>query len=469
MALKIKLSQKMVQKMALTPQMRQSIHILQLPLLELKDYLEQQIEENPTLEDARDLELMASLSDEKLNKLLERREEYKGDFETVFNAGYSQEEAQKKQNYRESLITKGPTLQEHLIRQLRMQSLNKTDYKIAELLISHIDENGYFQSSAEEIAQTLASKGIEVSPQDVDNILCLIQTFEPIGTGARDLKECLIIQLKAKGKQDSLCYQIVEHHLPDLARNKLKVIAKSLKVPLIQVKEVSKEISRLEPKPGRLFTQTETRRILARPPDIIVEKIDNQYEIIVNNRELPKLKISAHYKNLLSRKDTSEETKKYLKEKINSALWLIKAVAQRQDTIRRIAECIIGIQGDFFEQGQEERLKPLTLQEVAQRVERNESTISRVVNNKYIQTPYGIFKLNYFFSGSYKTEQGLSISSEAIKSQIINLIDEEDHRHPLSDDKIVKSFKAQGINIARRTIAKYREELKIPPSHLRKE
>ncbi|MGD9015635.1 MAG: RNA polymerase factor sigma-54, partial [Candidatus Omnitrophota bacterium] len=396
-------------------------------------------------------------------------EEFKADSESFFNAGYSQEEAQKKQSYRESLVTKGPTLQEHLIRQLRMQELDENEYKIAELIIGNIDQNGYFQSSIEDIVQALSSKGIEVKSEDANKILAILQTFDPIGIGARDLKECLIIQLKAKEKQNSLCYQIVEHYLPDLARNKLKNIAKALKVSLDKIKEAAKEISLLEPKPGRAFTQSETRRVISRSPDIIVEKIDEQYEVIVNNRELPKLKISAQYKNLLNRKDTPEETKNYLKEKINSALWLIKAVMQRQDTIRRIAECIIDIQKDFFAQGQEEQLKPLTLQEVAQRVGRNESTISRVVNNKYIQTPYGIFKLDYFFSGSYQTEQGEAISSEAVKSQIIALIDEEDHQHPLSDDKIVKLFKAQGINIARRTIAKYREELKIPPSHQRKQ
>ncbi|MFC1658905.1 RNA polymerase factor sigma-54, partial [Candidatus Omnitrophota bacterium] len=308
-----------------------------------------------------------------------------------------------------------------------------------------------------------------VTTKDVDKVVSLIQTFEPTGICARDLKECLMLQLKAKGKADSLSCRIVEKHLPDLARNRLKVIAKALKAPLEQIKKASKEISCLEPKPGRLFIQSETRRVLPRAPDILLEKIDDEYEIVINSGELPKLRISAQYKKLLSRKDTPEETRKYLKEKINSALWLIKAVAQRQDTIRRIAECIIEIQGGFFEQGQEEKLKPLTLQEVAGRVGRNESTVSRVVNNKYIRTPFGIFKLNYFFSGSYQTEQGEEISSEAIKSRMISLVDEEDCRHPLSDDKIVKLFKAQGITIARRTIAKYREELKIPPSHLRKE
>ena len=468
MAMKMRLTQKMVQKMALTPQMRQSIHILQLPLLELRDYLKQQVEENPTLEVERDSENKDSIADEKIKSIIEQDEQYRRDSQDYFNAGYSQEEMQKR-NYRETLITKEPSLQEYLISQLRMQPLGGMGYKIGEFIISYIDENGYFQSTTGEISQILNSKGIEVTPQDIEDVLSLIQTFEPIGIGARNLRECLTIQLKAKGKQDSLCYRIIENHLTDLAKNKTKPIAKNLKVSPDEVKKALKEISRLEPKPGRSFTHSESKRILPHSPDIIVEKIDNRHEVIINDRELPRLKISSHYKNLLNRKDVSEETKKYLKEKIGSALWLIKAVMQRQDTIRRVAECIIEIQRGFFEQGQEELLKPLTLQEIARHTSRNESTISRVVNNKYIRTPYGTFKLSYFFSSSFKTTQGEAISSEAIKSQIINLINEEDPRHPLSDDKIVKHFSAQGINVARRTIAKYREELKIPPSHLRKE
>ena len=468
MALKMKLSQKMAQKMALTPQMRQSIHILQLPLLELRGYIQQQVEENPTLEVERESASKDSITDEKITRIVEQSQGARSDSEGLFDAGYSREEIQKKQNFRESLITRGPSLQEYLIRQLRMHTLSETDYKIGELIISHIDDNGYLQTSIEEIAQILIFKGTNVASQDVDRILSLIQSFEPIGIGARNLKECLAIQLKSKGKQDSLSYQIIEKHLPDLARNKTKLIAKSLKVTQDEVKEAVKEISRLEPKPGRPLGQTESRRIHHFPPDIILEKIENRFELIINNQELPRLKVSAHYKRLLSRKDISEETKKYLTEKIKSAIWLIKAVNQRHQTIRRIAECIIKIQKDFFQQGEEASLKPLTLQEVAQLVERNESTVSRVVNNKYIQTPFGVFKLNYFFSGAFKTSEGEAISSEAIKSKIIALVDEEDSKRPLSDDKIVKSLKAQGVNIARRTIAKYREELKIPPSHLRK-
>lgn len=454
MAIKMKLTQKMAQKMALTPQMRQALHILQLPLLELKTHLKQQMEENPLLEDTID-----STSNEEIDRLIELTSKDQQGFEDYFNPGYSQEEMREKQDYRESLVTRPPTLQEDLLGQLRLHLLSEMDYKIGESIIGNIDENGYLQASIDEVAETL-----KATSQDVGKVLSLIQTFDPPGVGARNLKECLLIQLRAKGKQGSLAYQIVENYLVDLAKNKAESIARHLKAPLRSVKESLKEISALEPKPGRPFGQIENRHIL---PDIIIEKIKDRYEVIINEQELPRLRISPQYKSLLNQKDTPKDTKRYLKERLSSALWLIKTVGQRQQTIRRVAECIVQLQREFFEEGKG-YLKPLTLKEVADMIGRNESTVSRVVNNKYIRTPHGLFKLKYFFSGSFKTTRGETISAEAIKTQISALIDHEDPRHPLSDTKIAKHLSAQGINVARRTIAKYREKLKILPSHLRK-
>lgn len=459
MGMKIRLTQKMAQRMALTPQMRQSMHILQLPLLELKSYLEQQLEENPILDDGQESEFKENISDREMQKLIELSSQDRKDSEDYFNAGYSQEEIKEKHNYRESLLTKQITLQEHLLRQLGLQPLNETAHKIGELIIGMLDENGYFQGTAQEVAETLKA-GLE----DVQNVLSLIQTFEPVGVGARNLKECLLIQLDSKGKHDSLAYRAVENHLVDLAKNKTELIAKRLKTPLESVKKALKEISVLEPKPGRSFGQVEARRII---PDVTVEKIEDNYEITINGRGLPALKISPQYKNLLNLKHTPQEAKIYLKEKLSSALWLVKAVNQRQETIRRVAECILQTQKEFFEFGCG-HLKPLTMKEVARIVERNESTISRAVNNKYIQTPYGIFELSYFFSGAFKTGTEEVVSTDAVKTQVVTLIEDEDQQHPLSDDKIVTILRSQGINIARRTVAKYREELKILPSYLRK-
>lgn len=454
------LSQKIAQKMALTPQMRQSIHILQLPLFELKAYLEQQIEENPAIEDIpQESELKERAQDLEIERLTELIDQDRKDFEDGFDSGHSQQELKKKQSYQESLIIKQQTLHEYLLRQLRLQPFNMTDYKIGELIIGEIDENGYFQGNLEIITENL-----KVSSLNAQDMLSLIQTFEPLGVGARNLKECLLIQLNSKGRRNSLAYRVVENHLVDLAKNKVELIAKQLKVAPELIKTALKEISCLEPKPGRAFYQSETRRIL---PDVIVEKMGNDYEITVNGQDLPPLKISLQYKNLLKKKDTPEEVRKYLKERLGSAVWLIKAVSQRQETISRVAEYIVLRQREFFEYGYG-HLNPLTMKEVAQKVERNESTISRVVNSKYIQTPYGIFGLSYFFSGSFKTDQEGDISADTVKTQIASLIDSEDGQHPLSDAKVVNILRAQGLRVARRTIAKYREKLKILPSYLRK-
>jgi len=458
--MKTKLTQKMVQRMALTPQMRQSIHILQLPLLELKAYLEQQMQENPVLEDEQESEFKQDASDRETERLIELSNEDRKDSESYLNnPGYSQEEMKQKQNYRESLITKLPTLQEHLLKQLGLHPLNEIDYKIGELIIGKIDENGYFQETLEEVAQAL-----KAGLGDVQKVLSLIQTFEPQGVGARNLKECLLIQLNSKGEHNSLAYQVVENYLVDLAKNRSELIARRLKVPLESVKQAFKEVSALEPKPGQVYGRVETRHIL---PDITVEKAEAKFEITINAHELPPLKISAQYKRLLNQKDTAVEVKRYLKEKLGSALWLLKAVNQRQETIRKVAECIVRTQKEFFELGCG-HLKPLTMKQVAQSVGRNESTISRVVNSKYIQTPYGVFELSYFFSGSFKTDSKDAISADALKSQIAALVEKEEQQHPLSDAKIINILRARGINIARRTVAKYREELKILPSHLRK-
>ncbi|MFH1783086.1 MAG: RNA polymerase factor sigma-54 [Candidatus Omnitrophota bacterium] len=454
--MKQNLTQKQVQKMALTPQMRQSIHILQLPILELKNYLSQEIEENPTLEDDR-LD-----RDEEIEKIVESSRREKDSYEDYYNSGVSHEDMRSKQNYLESLIIKQPSLQEFLLRQLGMLTLEPIKKKIGEYIIGNIDENGYFQSSIDEVALSL-----EVNVEDVEDILSLIQTFEPLGIGAINLKDCLEIQLRLKGREDSLAYKIVDKFLMELAKNKIESIAKSLKISPDSVRLALKEISSLESKPGRSFSKTENRRVL---PDILVEKKGDDYEIIINNKKLPVLKISALYRDLLSKPSSSKEVKDYLKERIDSARWLVKAVGQRQETIMRVARCILDSQKEFFEHGRG-HLKPLTMKEVADKVGRNESTISRVVNNKYIQTPFGIFELSYFFNGAYKTSVeagGEAISTDTVKNKVAMFIEKESPDKPLSDSAIVSILKDEGINVARRTIAKYREELKVLPSHLRK-
>jgi RNA polymerase sigma-54 factor len=469
--MEIRQTQKLSQKLALTPQMKQSIQILQLPLLELKDFLEKHVEENPVLESEKSSRSLEESLEEKSIKTVLQLSERDAD---GIDAYITQEakDMDKKQRYRESLITKEPNLQEFLLKQLRLLKLDKKGYTIGEAIIADIDENGYVKSSPGEILALLNKNKKEdeekISKKDIEEVLSLIQGFEPTGVGARSLKECLFIQLKAQKKHNTLAYKIVESHLGDLAKRNLKAIAKKLKKPVQAVDEAARIIASLEPKPGRILAYHEPLDRKPILPDIILEKIGDRYELIINTRGLPRLMISKRYRQLLKSKTTSDDIKKYITKKMQSALWLIKAVIQREETIKRISQCILNVQKEFIEHGDFSTLKPLTLKEVARIIKRNESTVSRVVNSKYIQTPVGTFKLNCFFSTHLKTHKGEKISTENIKSLISDAIGAEDPLRPLKDEAIARLLKNQGIKIARRTVAKYREELKIPSYNQRK-
>lgn len=470
--MEIRQTQKLVQKLALTPQMKQSLHILQLPILELKNYVEKEIEENPVLENESEINQEQSLS-EKIN--LEE-----SSVDNLYNSplGDYANELRKKKDYKESLITKPVTLQEVLIKQLRMCRLTKEKYDIAEFIIHQIDDNGYLNLSLEEIVaffsrmNTSANKNITY--KNAEDALTLIHTFEPVGIGARNLKECLLIQLRARGKKGTLPYKIVECYLSDVAKNRIRIIAKKLKIRPDKIKKAINEISCLEPKPGGLYSPISNVIVSSSSPDIVIERNKEGLEIIINNSTIPKIRISSKYKNILKEKDVAGETKTYIRRKINSALNLEKAISQRNQTLKRVANALLDIQKEFFMEGDISLLKPLTLKKIAHLVNRNESTISRVVNNKYIKTPYGVFKLNYFFTKPIKIASRKASSSEeqlsreSIKSSIFNIISEESKKNPINDTKISKILKKGGIVIARRTVAKYREELKIPPVHRRR-
>ncbi|RKY33645.1 MAG: RNA polymerase sigma-54 factor [Candidatus Omnitrophota bacterium] len=473
--MEIKQTQKLTQRLALTPQMRQSLYILQLPLLELKSYIENQVEENPVLEyeysskESPKYEEESSL--EKIEKLIKIGEEERENIAT-YAYEYTSEEIRKKQNYKETLLTKEITLYEHLLRQLRIYPLKKWELEIGEFIIGNIDEDGYLRISIDEIITSLKESKLAdsetITKESVERILRLIQSFDPVGVGARNLKECLLIQLKARNTQNSLVYKIVEGYLPEIAKNRIKFIAQRLKKSPQKIKEAIKIISHLEPKPGRRYSQEKRSYITSSVPDVIIEKINNKYEVIVNTKGLPPLKINNQYKALLKSNKVSKEIKEYIRTQLNSALWLIKAILQREKTIRKIVECLIQVQREFFERGDPSLIKPLTLKEIGKIIKRSESTISRVVNNKYIQTPFGIFRLDTFFTKHLSTIKGEKIPTHNIKSFISHLIEEESPKNPLKDGEIAKLLRKEGIKIARRTVAKYREELKIPPSHLRK-
>lgn len=470
--MKIQLSQTLSQKLILTPQMKQSLHILQLPLMDLCEYLDHEVEQNPVLE--------KQPSDEQPNNT--KNDESFIDFATDLiqdnlykdcPSGDYPEELRKKYEYHQSSIIKPTTLNEVLMQQLRTLKLTLKEQTIGEFIINCIDDNGYLTTPLEQIKNLLEKESIfsdSLSFEDLERILALIQHFDPCGVGARNLKECLLIQLNSRQESSNLVYEIVENFLDDVAKKRVRVIAKKLKTTPQRVEKAITTISSLEPKPGRLFSPSPHVTRSHSEPDVILENNEGKQELIINKHYIPKLRISFYYKKLLRSEQISEETKQYIKEKIKSAQTLMRSLTQRNSTLQRVAECIIDIQKDFFIQGDLAALKPLTLKKVARIVERNESTISRVVNNKYIKTPYGTYKLNYFFSRPVNTAHANSttLSSETIKSHIYNLICEEKKTTPLNDSKISNLLKKEGITIARRTVAKYREMLKIPPAHRRK-
>ncbi|OQX79788.1 MAG: RNA polymerase sigma-54 factor, partial [Candidatus Omnitrophica bacterium 4484_70.1] len=399
-----------------------------------------------------------SLFDEETKKILEieePKEEYT----------FPSSEEEKKQNYKRNLITQKITLQEHLLRQLRLHRLREKEYKIGEYIIANIDEDGYLKESCDEILESLG-KEMSISKEEVEKIIKLIQTFDPVGVGATSFKECLLIQLNAKKIKNPIVYEIIQKYLSLLARKKLKEIAKQMNTSLSKIEKAAKIISKLDPKPGKKFSFTDPPPLIT--PDIIVEKINNRYEIVINSRSLPPLRISSYYKNLLNSSSVSRETKKYLQEKIKKAVELIKTLTEREKMIKKIVEYILQIQNDFFEEGDISLLKPLTLKELAEKIKKNESTVSRAVNKKYIQTPYGLFPLNYFFTSHFKTDDGKKISTQKIKSLILELIEEEKPHHSLKDSQLTRILRRYGIRIARRTVAKYRKELGIPSYSQRK-
>ena len=446
MQLELKPANKLTYKLRLTPQMKLAISLLQMPLIKLRDYVKQQIEENPLLE----IEKMEGPSKE-----------------TESNLNYNSDEDEEKQDYRESLITNPVALQEHLLRQLHLLANTEDERKTGEFIIENVNDDGYLKISIEEIA-----KVSQAAPSQVQKVLSLIQTFNPIGVGARDLRECLLLQIKAKGEEkflaagkQTLVSQIVDRYLPYLEKKRFKFIAKKLKVSVERIKEAIKEIANLEPKPGRSFNTERAVRLI---PDCLLKRSNDRYEVMLNDWELPSLNLNPKYKRMLKQEDIAEDTKEYLKERLGAAKFLINAINNRKETIKKVAEAIVYIQKDFLDNGMQ-NLKPMTLSQIAHLVDKHKSTVSRTVNNKYLQTPDGIFELRHFLNSGIKQENGELYSSKAIKSKIKDLIENENKENPLTDQEVVNLLKQEGISISRRTIAKYRSQLKILSSKSRHE
>jgi RNA polymerase sigma-54 factor len=466
--------QSLALQQVLSPQLQQSLLILQTPLLELRNLVQQEMETNPVLEELSEdsganerTEAEASADDnfkdefEKLASLDEEWRDYMAQSASYsFDGRHGSKEADEKRQFLFDSIPVQETLQQNLIAQLNQTVLSADDRKAAELIIGNIDDDGFLQSTTEEMA---LNSGI---PQDdFERMLGLIQTFYPAGVGARDLRECLLIQLRRQGKEHSLEHRIVSEHMDDLGRHRFQEIARRMAISVEDVQKAADNIARLNPRPGQIFAAAPQNYVL---PDVIVEKVDGEYQIAFNNEQIPHLRISNLYKDIIASGNTqSSDVKDYIRDKIRSGKFLIRSIHQRQQTIMNIAQQIVSRQRDFLEHGPS-HLKPMTMAEVAEAVGVHETTVSRAVSGKYMATPQGVFEMKYFFTGGYQTATGESLSNISVKQSILDLVKHESGSAPLSDHEIVEILSERGIPIARRTVAKYRSELNILPSHMRR-
>ncbi len=444
------------QKLVMTPELRQAIQLLQFTSQELNEYLEKQIEENPLLELENTAEDYENIDDFANKKEEIDWKEYIGKEDDI--SYRPQVDKNVKEYSFENFISYSPSLRDNLFFQLNVLEISQEDKKIGEILIESIDENGYLMTSVEQVAMDL-----NIDSERIENVLFLIQGFEPLGVGARSLKECLLIQIREDENRHPEAEKVVEYYLEDVAYNRLSKIAKELNMDIEEVQNICDYIKTLEPKPGRSFSDGNQVKYIT--PDATIEYIDGEYIIILNDVTGPRLNINNFYKELM-RKGKDEKATEYLTEKLNSAMWIIKSIEQRRMTIYKVVESILKFQKDFFEIG-ERGLKPLTLNEVAEDIQMHESTVSRATNGKYVQTPRGLYELKFFFSSGLATSGG-EMSSTSIKSMIKDLIEQENPKKPYSDQKISDILKAKGINISRRTVAKYRDELEIPSSTARR-
>jgi RNA polymerase sigma-54 factor len=467
-------TQSLALQQVLSPQLQQSLLILQTPLLELRNLVQQEMETNPVLEELPEEgrtgergEAEPSADDnfdnefQKLASLDEEWRDYMAQSASYSSDGSrSSREAQDKRQFLFDSIPVQDTLQQNLIGQLNQNVLSGSDRKAAELVIGNIDDNGFLQSTPEEMA---LNSGIP--REDFEKMLALIQSFYPPGVGARNLRECLLIQLQRQGKENTLEYKIVAEHMEDLGRRRFPEIARRMGMSVEDVQKAAGNIARLNPRPGQVFAAAPQNYVL---PDVIVEKVEGEYQITLNNEQIPHLRISNLYKDIIASGNTqNSEVKDYIRDKIRSGKFLIRSIHQRQQTIFNIAEQIVSRQRDFLEHGPS-LLKPMIMREVADAVGVHETTVSRAVSGKYMATPQGVFEMKYFFTSGYQTATGESLSNISVKEAILDLVKHENGSAPLSDHEMVEILGERGIPIARRTVAKYRDELNILPSHMRR-
>jgi len=469
--MRIKTAAIQTQKQILAPRMQQSIEVLLLSVMELNTMIEQELETNPLLEvdEMRTQELSCESE--------EAKQEIDQKIDNLDTPYHHDDKVTRKDQHQRPLSYE-ESLEGLLLRQLCVDVRDPLKLEIGRLIIGNIDEDGYLNISCEEIAELLTIEDVSI----VEAVLCIIQDFEPLGIASRDIKECLLKQIRAKATngtdiEDDLVFRIVHECLDDLGHKRFKEIAKKLSASVDEVKAAAQIIATFEPRPARNFRPIDPNIYLK--PDIIIKKdADDRLEIIINNEHLPALRINGRYKAMLKGGKLSAKEKEFVKEQLRNAVFFIRSIEARSQTIRGIAEVITATQKEFFDKGHL-CLKPMSLKDVAHKVDRNESTISRAIQNKYIDTPRGLFPLKYFFSqgvgrgaaadGSGGNGHPNGISNRSIKEELKGLIEDEDKSRPLSDQDLQAILKEKGIKVARRTISKYRQQLHILPSHLRKQ
>ena len=472
------------QEMKINPRLYQAMDLLYMPLLDLQQHIKQEMLNNPFL-DLEEPQVtedeMAPAEKEKEKEEKEKEEEI--DWEEIlldgFEAGGRRQEYEEKEYY-EPVSVEKRDLYDHLRDQLVLLRLSPRQVLLGEEIIGNIDENGYLTCSLEEVVAGLnlwlqengrdwaAEEGEEPVPftlEDGEELLRIIQSFDPAGVGARDLRECLILQLRDLELEDTLAYRIVREYFDQLINHRWSEISKDLSITPKDVQTAADEIAKLDPKPGLKYSAPPDNYIT---PDLIVEKIDGEYLVFLNDTSLPRLKLSRAYREIAKDKSKFKgENKEFISNKLNSANWMIQAIEQRRQTMLKVMNFIVDRQREFFEKGVQ-YLKPLTLREVAEVINMHESTVSRVTNEKFVQTPRGVLPLKFFFSSGLSTTSGEDVSARGIKAKIQKLVSEEEPKRPLTDQAIVNILKDEGIQIARRTVAKYRDQLGILSARMRK-
>ena len=498
---RMQLGQKLAQVQVMSPQMQQSLALLQAPMLDLQAMVNKELQENPVLEELSpdekpladdenesgieligkpdDNEAAEPPLDTKVEPTDESNDEPYDDFQVEmerlaelseewrehFNASHvvpvsrpSEDDEERRQFAFESL-TAGTSLQEHLFEQAHLSDLDEEEMGVAEVIVGNIDNNGFLQATLEELIEA-SGKNADM----VDEVLSVIRSFEPAGVGAMDLRESLLLQLERIGKIDSLEHRVIDQHMDALGRRRFPEIARAIGVEVDEVQDIAENISHLDPRPGSAYQETSEIYVA---PEVFVAWKDNQWEVTSNREEMPQLRISNSYKDLLVEAKDSKDVREYIRGKIRDGNFLIRSIHQRQDTILKIGKEIVVRQSEFLVKGIS-HLKPMTMSEIAEKVGVHETTVSRAVSGKYMQTPQGLFEMRYFFTGAIQTDDGEGMSNTSVKKMIEILVENEEKSKPLSDESIVKLLEKKKVQIARRTVAKYRGELGILSSSMRR-